>query len=92
MTTRGCTSGCLECYFRFIEDEALSFVPEDKRWMIRRMHYNLRARGMPVVGVNTVAAFELEVCRHHCPSDVVVRIEADQVKLGLGAHGQAIAG
>lgn len=78
-------SRCLHCYFRFIEDEALRFVPVGRQHTIRAMHRNLRARGMPRVGVGTVAAFELEVCRQHCPTHVIARIEADQESLGL-AH------
>lgn len=84
-------SGCLNCYFRFIENEALSFLPEGIQMVIRRMHRDLRARGMPVVAVDDLAAFELAVCRHHCPPEVVERIEVDHERLGLG-HGQAISG
>lgn len=78
-------SGCLHCYFRFIEDEASPFLPEDKRRMIRRAHNGLLVRGFPRVAVDVAAAFELAVCRNHCPPHIVARIKADHAKLGL-AH------
>lgn len=86
------SSNCIYCYFRFIEEDALPFLPECKQRTILRAHANLRARGLPSVAVDDVAVRVLLACRQYCPRDVIARIEADHAKLGLGHHGQANTG